>query len=974
MKLAMRRRICLLAVFPLLLSILPTTGPASARTAPAQTGPDLTAGQWIGVSDPASSWSAYTVSVNFTIAKEAASVYFRAQGGAGNSYMWQVNVTGPVPVLKKHVWVNGGVASVTEVPIANVIPEDAIHAPHTMSITARSNTITTSIDGVLVDTAQDPTYTKGTIGFRESPTEDATYRDLVVTSSTGEQLLNDPFTVGDPNRFSAGSITANGLDVSNASAMLLPQNQTPRLRNEFTLGKPVRSAQLYASALGLYELDIDSARVGNDLFAPGWTNYRDQIQYQTYDVTRLLRRGANAIAGQLAPGWYSGDVGWFGGGQYGSTPALWAQLHVTYSDGSTQVIATDSSWNASTAGPVTSADNYMGESYDARNEQPGWTDPGFAGTGWAPVDVLPTESSKLLPQIGPAVRVTGTVNPVGVTEPTPGTYVYNLGQDLSGVVRLRVRGPAGTTVRLQHAQALNPDGTLYTANLAAGPAPYLYASQTDTFTLRGGIPETFQPQFTYHGFQYVAVTGYPGRPTLADLTGVVEGTDAPVIGNFATSDSMINQLQSNITWSERDNLFSVPTDTNARTERLGWAGDADFFAPTAVFNRNLDGFYNKWERDVIDSQTPDGVFGNVAPIWSAPGGYGGGWGDVGVVLPYTTWQSYGDIGIVRNSYAAMQKYISAMQSMSAGLILPAGFAPAGDWMNVAQSTPSDLIATAYFAYDTSLMAQMAAAIGRTADAAAYRALFQQIVSAWDAKYVSPDGTIAGDTQTDYVLALHLDLMPTAQRTAAADRLVDSIRSSGMHLATGFVGTQWLLPVLTASGHTDVAYALLEQTTYPSWGYEILHGATTIWERWDGIQPDGTFNPNTNGNSFNHAVDGAVGIWMYQTIAGIVPDPTQPGYRHFSVHPEPGGGLTHASASLKSPYGSISSAWQDVGHDRVFTIDVPRGTTATIDIPATTAGAVVGGGSARFQGFANGYASYSAGRGHYTFISRGEAMR
>lgn len=961
-------RWCAAVVFLLLLvSLLPAL-PAAASTAPGPAGPDLGRGDWIGVDATDANWSDYTVDVDLTVVKEAASVYFRARSGGADSYMWQINVTGSVPILKKHVWAGGGVSAVTETPIGDVIRPDALHSPHHLRIAAAGDTVTTSVDGVLVDTAQETAYASGTIGFRESPTEEATYRRLTVTSPDGKTLFEDPFTAGEPNAFSAGTVDGDGLDLASAVAMLKPDNQTPRLRDEFTLPKKVRSARLYASALGIYQMSIDGKRVGDDLFSPGWTNYQHQVQYQSYEVTGLLTRGTNAIGAQLAPGWYAGNIGWFGTGQYGTAPALWAQLRVTYSDGSVQSFGTDASWRASTGGPVTSADNYMGESYDARREQPGWNEPGFTGAGWSPVDVQPGQSDKLVPQIGPPVRVTGTVRPVGVTEPEPGTYVFDLGQDISGVARLRVRGPAGTTITLQHAQAVSPDGTLYTGNLAAGPAPYLTAAQKDTFTLHGGGTETFQPDFTYHGFRYVSVTGYPGTPTPADLTGIVEGTDAPVIGTLSTSNAMVDRLQSNITWSERDNLFSVPTDTNARSERLGWTGDADFFAPTAAFNRDLDGFYTKWERDLIDSQTAQGVFDNVAPTWPAVAnaGYGGGWGDAGVVIPYTAWQSYGDTAIVRSSYDAMRKYLSAMESMSSGLILPASFAPAGDWMNVNQPTASDLIATAYFAYDASLMAQMAAAIGRDDDAAGYRDLFARIASAWSARYVASDGSVAGNSETGYVLALHIGLMPESLRAQAGDRLAGLIRAAGDHLATGFVGTQWLLPALSATGHTDVAYRLLEQTTYPSWGYEIGHGATTVWERWDGILPGGGFNPNVNGNSFNHAVDGAVGTWMYTTIAGIVPDPAHPGYAHFSVRPEPGGGLTHAEASLRSPHGTISSKWRVTGKVLSMDVVVPHGTTAVIHVPTTPPAHVTATGGARPGVPENGSTPFTVGAGHYTF--------
>jgi alpha-L-rhamnosidase len=733
--------------------------------------------------------------------------------------------------------------------------------------------------------------------------------------------------------------------------VIQPSPPVPYLRHGFQLGKPVASARLYVSALGLYEAHINGKRVGNDDFTPGWTDYNKRVQYQTYDVTSMLHQGDNAIGALLGDGWYSGNIGFAGTHVYGQQPWFLGQLQVDFTDGTSQTVGTDGSWKTA-AGPLRASDIYMGETYDARAEQSGWDGTGFNDASWPAAKVNTSVTPNLVAQAGPPVRVDSVLKPVKRTEPKPGVFVFDLGQNMVGWNRLTVSGSAGTTVTLRNAEVLNSDGTIYTANMRG-------AADTDHYTLKGGGTETYEPRFTYRGYRYVEVTGYPGTPGLNSVAGVVAHADAPPNGTLNTSDPLVNQIQHNIVWGQKGNFFSVPTDCPQRDERLGWTGDIGAFAPTSTFNMDADTFLAKFSTDLTDAQTSEGAFTDVAPAVISGAGTAG-WGDAGVIIPFTLWQRYGDLQVVRDHYPAMQKWVDYLKAHSTGLIRPAqGF---GDWLNVQDNTPLDLIGTAYFAHSVDLVAQMADGVGDHAAAADYRTLWGQIRDAFDAKYVKSDGTVGGGSQTAYVLALSDNLLPDAQVTPAADKLVANIAAHGGHLTTGFLGTGELLPTLTRTGHNDVAYQILQQKTFPSWGYEIDKGATTIWERWDGIKTDGTFN-DPGMNSFNHYGLGSVGDWMYQNIAGIAP--AAPGYQRVVVHPRPGGTLTWASARYRSDYGDISSKWS-VSHGR-FSLDVsvPVGTTAEVWVP-TGSTAKVSADGATFSRTQDGNAVFAVGSGTWHF--------
>src|ERR687894_1046398 len=710
------------------------------------------------------------------------------------------------------------------------------------------------------------------------------------------------------------------------------------LRKEFPLDKPVRWARLYATARGLYELHLNGSRVGDDVLAPGWTDYERRVQYQTYDVTPLLAEGPNVLGAVLGDGWFAGFVGFdpkHRGALYGARPQLLTQLDVEYEDGTTESLATDGSWRSS-AGPILFSDLLMGESYDVRREMPGWAQPGFDDSEWYGVEAEEIGDTNLVAQPDEGIRVTEELEAKAVTKPESGRYVFDLGRNMVGWVRLRVAGEAGTKVTLRHAETLNPDGTIYTTNLRSARA-------TDSYVLGGDGEEIYEPRFTFHGFRYVEVTGYPGEPPPGAVTGRVVHSATPPSGSFECSSRMVNKLQENIVWGQRGNFLSVPTDCPQRDERLGWMGDAQVFVSTASFNMDVAAFFEKWMTDVEDAQSPEGAFPDVAPLpggsglidlrWGAPA-----WGDAGVIEPWTIYRTYDDTRIVERHYDAMARWMEYLHEANPDLIRKNRMGNNyGDWLSPkGDHTPKHLLATAYWAYDAKLMAEMAGAIGRNEDASKYRDLNENIKAAFEEAYLSPDGRVKGDTQTCYALALHMDLLPPELRGAATEYLVEAIEREDWHLSTGFVGVGYLCPVLTEAGRTDVAYRLLNNDTYPSWGYTIRQGATTIWERWDGwTEGKGFQSPNMN--SFNHYSLGSVGGWLYRHVAGIDQEPGSSGYKHIVIHPHPGGGLTSARAEYYSVRGRIASEWEIVDDTFQLRVTIPATTTAIVHVPARDGG-------------------------------------
>ncbi len=725
-----------------------------------------------------------------------------------------------------------------------------------------------------------------------------------------------------------------------------PDGLTSRLRREFDATKTIKDARLYITALGLYRAEINGQPVSSDYFAPGWTDYQKRIQYQTYDVTKLLRTGRNAIAVDLAPGWYAGNVGSLGPNQYGQLPYLRAQLELRYTDGSSEQIATDGNWK-STLGPLVSSDLIMGEQYDARLATPGWSSPHYDDKNWKQVRIGPNVNAALVAQVDPPIRVEREIKPIKVTRTKPDTYIYDMGQNMVGVVGLHTRGKRGQVITLRYGEVLNADGTLYTDNLRTAKA-------TDQYIMSGQGKEEFAPAFTFHGFRYVEVSGSTSRP---EIVGRVLHTAMPVTMSFATNVQMLNQLQHNIVWGQRGNFLSVPTDTPARDERLGWTGDIAAFAGTAAYNMQTLSFLEKWLTDLRDTQSANGVFADVAPTIQGIGNAGAGWGDAGVIVPWTLYEHYGDVRVLEQNFAAMDKWLSYLEANSKDYLRPSsGY---GDWLNVNDETPKDLIATAFFAESARTVGKAARALHK--DPRRYDELFTNIRTAFIRKYVYPDGKLTVETQTAYALALTMDLVPAELRKPAADRLVQLIKDKDWHLSTGFLGTPRLLPALSETGHDDVAYRVLLQKTFPSWGYQISKGATTMWERWDGIRPDGSFQ-NKAMNSFNHYAYGSVGEWMYENVAGI--QATAPGFQRFVVKPVTGDGVQSVDASYVSGYGKIAVRWSDAGDKAGLSVSIPVNTSAEIWV--RNRGGRIQSDGARFIRNEPGYSVYEAGSGDYRF--------
>lgn len=704
---------------------------------------------------------------------------------------------------------------------------------------------------------------------------------------------------------------------------------SPLLRKGFPVGKPVASARLLTTALGLHETRLNGVRVGTDVLAPGWTDYAKRVQYKVYDVTGQIRQGDNALGAWLGNGWYSGSLGFAGSQRYGTQPWYSAQLRITYTDGTSSTVRTDGSWRVA-GGPIRADDLYAGESYDARLTRPGWDSPGYDDSSWGTAAVRTGTKPNLVSQVDNGVTVQQSLRPTAVTQPRPGVWVFDLGQNFTGWNRLALSGPAGTTVTVRHAEILNADGTVYTANLRA-------AAATDTFTLAGtGGTETYEPRFTVHGYRYVELTGLPAgyTPTADTVTGRAMWTAGAQAGTLTTSHPLVNQLQHNILWGERSNMLSIPTDCPQRDERLGWTGDIAAFAATSTFNVDVHRLLDKFTDDMVDGQRSDGAFPDVAP--AVLGGAGtAGWGDAGVIVPYTLWQRYGDLRVVDEAFPAMARWVDYLRA-SSGPDLIRNQATYGDWLNVDDNTAGDLISTAFFGWSARLVSRMAAATGRTAQATAYGQLADQVAAAFTGRFSGADGTVSGNTQTGYVLALAFGLLPPERVQPAADKLAAKVASTGGHLSVGFLGVENLLPVLADHGHAATAYQILLQPGFPGWGYMQSRGATTIWERWDGIRPDGSLN-DPGMNSFNHYGLGSVGDFLYRQVGGLAP--AAPGYSSLLVAPRPGGGLTSARAAYATPYGPAVSDWSVAGGTLTLRVTVPAGTSATVRVPTSQPGAI-----------------------------------
>jgi len=729
----------------------------------------------------------------------------------------------------------------------------------------------------------------------------------------------------------------------------------PLLRREFDVHQGMTKARLYVTALGVYEAQLNGVTVGDHVLDPGWTSYHDRLLYETFDVTGLLHEGHNAIGAMLADGWYRGRLGFNGGGRnlYGDRLALLAQLEIDYADGTTGRIVTDETWRAA-RGPILASGIYDGETYDARLEQPGWSAPGYDDRDWVGVRRLDRNLATLVAPPGPPVRRIELVAPVAISTSPSGRAIVDFGQNLVGRLRLTVRGEAGQTITLRHAEVLE-HGELYTR-------PLRTAQATDRYTLRGDGVETWEPRFTFHGFRYAEVEGWPGDVQADDLQAVVCHSDMERTGWFECSDPLVNRLHENVVWSMRGNFLSIPTDCPQRDERLGWTGDIQVFAPTACFLYDCAGFLTSWLADLAAEQDAAGgivpfFVPNIQPMLpqSMPVHPAAAWGDAAVIVPWVLYQRYGDVGVLAAQFESMRAWVDLVTTCAGeGHLWDKGF-QFGDWLD--PSAPPDkpwagrtdphIVATAYFARSAELLGQAACMLGRAEDEARYLRLAAEVRDAFNAEYVTPPGRVISDSETAYALALQFALLPgIQQRRHAGERLTALVRESGYHISTGFVGTPLICDALCSVGELDLAYHLLTQRECPSWLYPVTMGATTIWERWDSLRPDGSVNPDQM-TSFNHYALGAIADWLHRAVGGLAP--AAPGYRHLDVRPQPGGGLTYARARHMTPYGIAESSWAIKEGQIEVVVVVPANATASVTLPGGKATPIeVGSGTHRWS--------------------------
>jgi alpha-L-rhamnosidase len=724
-------------------------------------------------------------------------------------------------------------------------------------------------------------------------------------------------------------------------------NPSPYLRREFELRSGIKSARLYITSLGLYEAEINGQVVGDHVFSPGWTVYDQHLRYQTFDVTGMLREGQNAIGAVLGDGWFRGRIG-FGGGQrniYGAHLALLAQLEVQYNDGSAERIVTDGApaWRAAT-GPILLSGIYDGETYDARLEHSGWSSPGFDDSHWAAVRKLEWDLDALAAPLGPPVRRIETITPVSITQSPSGKTIVDFGQNLVGRLSIKVKGPTGHTITFRHAEVLER-GEL-------GTRPLRFAEATDRYTLRGGETETWEPRFTFHGFRYMELNNWPGELKREDLRAVVIHSDMERTGWFECSDPLLNRLHENVVWGMRGNFLDVPTDCPQRDERLGWTGDLEVFSPTAAFLYDVSGFLQSWLKDLaIEQRKLRGAVPHVVPnVLSHGGASAAAWADAATIVPWVLYQRFGDAGILADQFESMHAWVDFVAALAGEKHLwDKGF-QFGDWLDPtappdkpAQArTDKAIVASAYFAYSAKLVARAAQVLGRIEEQSHYAALAEKAKNAFVREYVTPAGRLMNDAETAYALAIAFDLLPTAeQRQHAGNRLAELVRDSGYQIRTGFVGTPLICDALCGTGHYQAAYRLLLQRECPSWLYPVTMGATTIWERWDSMLPDGTINPGEM-TSFNHYALGAVADWMHRTVGGLTP--AEPGYRRMEIRPRPGGGLTHCRVTHVTPYGLAKCAWSIEAGKMDLDVTIPANTTAFVTLPGNDTPLEVGSGS------------------------------
>lgn len=814
------------------------------------------------------------------------------------------------------------------------------------------------------------TATAQTFTVKNGPNPNTQYNLVLLEKSTGTVI--PPSTNSTQSKWTGQWI---GRDDAPSVISAAPTSKTylaaTHLRKNFNLSQLPTRAMLHVTSLGLVEPHLNGARVGNDYFVPGWTDYNKRVYYRAYEVTTLLQPGSNTLGAILGDGWFRGNISILGQNYYGTKTRLCAELHLTYAAGTNQVIVSDNSWTAG-FGPIQQSDMQAGEQYDARLEIPGWDSPGFTNAAWSLVTTGAQVAPLMVAAPAEPVRTNQEIFPVAITQPQAGLYVINFGQNFAGWARLKITNqPAGSTIVMRFGEWLNPDGTIFRDNLRS-------AAATDTYICKGGGVEIWEPHFAYHGAQYVEVTGLTQAPTTNNFTGIVVHSSLTEAGSFQCSDNQINHIWTNMLWTMRANYFDIPTDCPQRDERMGWCDGTEVMR-SGMFAMQGESFFSKWYQDMVDGKLDATTFPQMAPTPHKNFGFASGWADSGVFVPYLVYQTYGDTRLASRFYSDMQSHLQHYAATAVNYIGQSG--SYSDWLAVDGSTPGNLVSTAFYARCASDLAELAQALGKTTDAATYRQLFTNISTAFQTSYVLADGTVGSGSQSGYVLALYFNLLTPGQRTLASAKLVAAVQAQNGHPSTGMNTTYMLMPTLTSIGRSDLAYQMLAKTDYPSWGYMLGLGATTIWERWNSVNADGTVNTESM-NSLNHANFGTCAEWFYRGILGI--DLLNPGFSKILINPQVGGGLTSAQGYYDSIQGRIVSAWSLTNNLLTLNLTIPANTTAQINVPTTNAAAITEGGvlaasspGVTYVGVSNSivsgvstntYAVYAVGSGSYVFAS------
>ncbi|TDD59611.1 alpha-L-rhamnosidase [Kribbella antibiotica] len=863
-------------------------------------------------------WSDFSLDLDFTIKSVAAGIIFRATDAA-NHYLWQINTaTSPGKVmLRPHVRVNGSYRTLAEIDLAPVVTPANASAQHHLTTRAVGSVVTTAIDGIQVDERQQTEHTRGTIGFRTSSTggvaERAAFDNLVIRDPDGQLLLSDDFATAPDAHFPASSVVDGQLEPSGDPVLMAREPEAPMLRKEFAVGKRISRARATVYGLGFYELRLNGSKVGDRVLTPASTPYERHNLYDTYDITDAVRRGANTVGIWLGNG-YGARYNPYGFRWTGPKQAI-ALITVTYTDGTSQTVRTDNTWTWA-SGPIVANDIYAGETYDARAELPGWDQPGYDTAAWQPVRTTAAPSPVLASNTMPAIKVAQTLRPVKLTEPKPGVFIYDLGQNIAGWTRLRVSGLAGTAVRLRTAEELGADGLLDTRTNRS-------AAATDTYILKGSGVETYEPRFTYHGFRYVEVTGL--RPD--SLEGRAIHADLASTGSFQSSDELLNTIWRNNRWSILNNSMSLPTDTPVRDERTPPTMDVQAYRDAAIREFGMNRFYAKYLRDLppgtalpsdaVKSQYPDMAGGQVSLAWRL-------------------YEQYGDRGTLAASYPLMKEFIDKNATDQPSLVWPGdqGF---GDWCppdhgpeaNGGMGSPNagdcfsevSLVNTALWYQQTVDLAESAQALNKADDSTKYEQLAAAIKVAFNKQFLNADNTYSSGRQTTSVLPLALGLVPADRIAQVGAKLAETITTKNAgHLDTGIFGTRYLVDALAAINRLDLAMQILGQRSYPSFGFQIDHGATTSWEQW--LYDAGMI-------THDHAMFAGINTSLYTVLAGI--QLTSPAYKTVTIAPQIPPGLTYVTASIDTVRGRISSSWRKTSK-LTLTISTPLNSTPTVVVP------------------------------------------